>query len=487
MSKLTSSLFLVFFNLIFLASSFAATDVEFLFDVSGSMAKKLNGEAQIDIARKALVNALSEIPSEELVAVRVFAHRVEQTDKAASCKDTELLVPFGKADIGAIALAMGGLAPKGYTPIAYSLEKTAEDMIAAGKTRESNRVIILLSDGEETCGGDPVAVLKRLRAQGFEVVVHTIGFNVDEVARKQLQDIAAFSGGRYFDATDSVKLGEAFKEATKESYLADKEKDDYATGIEIRGGDGFISAVEFKREWLGKEVRLDHHLNRGDKDYFYLDMEPGEVLSFGLRNLDKGIRVLRDGRIEETVNTGDNKIIISDASYKQLDIVSVYRNFDNASDRVSVMTAQRVYLQFGNAAIHKDGTVYKIALEKRGDLGTDKDAGATIEAALPLKPGRYDINFLELSDEKDIYQIDGKAGHQYTFTYRPASGNESSINVYITDDLNIGMNYNAKGGGSAQGYRATFATPTDGAYFITIKRYGSGGQYSIELKEDKVE
>ena len=47
--------------------------------------------------------------------------------------------------------------PRGQTPLTYSLEQAAQDF---GATSDEERVIILVSDGEETCGGDPAAAAR---------------------------------------------------------------------------------------------------------------------------------------------------------------------------------------------------------------------------------------------------------------------------------------------------------------------------------------
>ncbi len=80
---------------------------------------------------------------------------------------------------------------QGYTPIAFSLQQAAGDFSADAK----ERVIVLVSDGKETCQGDPVVVAKALAAKG--ITVHAVGFLVDTAARGQLQNIARITGGTF--------------------------------------------------------------------------------------------------------------------------------------------------------------------------------------------------------------------------------------------------------------------------------------------------
>ena len=70
---------------------------------------------------------------------------------------------------------------------------------------------MLVSDGKETCQGDPVVAAKALAAKG--ITVHTVGFIVDTAARGQLQAIARATGGTYFDAPVGPELPDTLKSA----------------------------------------------------------------------------------------------------------------------------------------------------------------------------------------------------------------------------------------------------------------------------------
>src|SRR5215216_2554012 len=146
-----------------------------------------------------------------------MARRASRSPSAQSptqqknCQDTHIAVPFGPADAGsaAITAAVDGVKAQGYTPIAFSLEQAANDFAPDAK----ERVLVLVSDGKETCQGDPVLAAKALAAKG--ITVHTVGFVVDTAARGQLQAIARATGGTYFDAPVGPELPETLKSALK--------------------------------------------------------------------------------------------------------------------------------------------------------------------------------------------------------------------------------------------------------------------------------
>ena len=70
---------------------------------------------------------------------------------------------------------------------------------------------MLVSDGKETCQGDPVLAARALAAKG--ITIHTVGFIVDTAARGQLQAIARATGGTYFDAPVGPELPETLNQA----------------------------------------------------------------------------------------------------------------------------------------------------------------------------------------------------------------------------------------------------------------------------------
>ena len=248
----------------------AASRTEIILDVSGSMNKMLGSETRIQAARKAVAAALAGIPDGSIVAFRMYGHRVPQTDKAGSCKDSQLVIPFGPVNKAQIQAMVDSAQPLGQTPIAYSLEQAATDF---GAGADEQAAIILVSDGEESCGGDPVAVAKALIAKGFKVKIHTIGIDVDGAAKAQLEGISTATGGQYKDARDAASLTSSLQQLTQDALLVKKEQSVY--GDAIRGGDSFETAVPIAP---GKLLRLDHHQRQNQFDYFSVDVKPGQKL-----------------------------------------------------------------------------------------------------------------------------------------------------------------------------------------------------------------
>ena len=98
------------------------------------------------------------------------------------------------------------------TPITDALSVAIERL----KLKENETTVVLVSDGEETCGADPCAVVKQLKGTGIKFVVHVVGFQVGPAARKQLECIARNGGGSYFQADDAAGLLAALQSIDRE-------------------------------------------------------------------------------------------------------------------------------------------------------------------------------------------------------------------------------------------------------------------------------
>ncbi|HEY5606941.1 MAG TPA: hypothetical protein VIM38_01240 [Alphaproteobacteria bacterium] len=146
----------------------AGRSVLLILDASGSMNAKLpNGETRIAVAQRAIKGVAGFIPAQAQLSLRMYGAQSAAQQK--NCRDSNLAVPFGPARAAgsAITTTVDGTKDQGYTPIAYSLGQAANDFPADAK----ERVIVLVSDGKETCQGDPVVAAKGLAGKG--VTVHT--------------------------------------------------------------------------------------------------------------------------------------------------------------------------------------------------------------------------------------------------------------------------------------------------------------------------
>lgn len=184
--------------------------VEIILDTSGSMRAKLGGTTRIAAAKEVLTRLVrDDLPPGIPVALRVFEA------KARSC-DTELAVPLGPLDPEAMAATIEGLrTPRTVrTPLAAAIERVSDDL--AGVT--GPRIVLVVSDGRESCGGDPEAAVRALRGRGFDVTVNVVGLGLDKADRKRIRRLATLGGGAYLDAQGAAQLEDAIGAAMSAPY-----------------------------------------------------------------------------------------------------------------------------------------------------------------------------------------------------------------------------------------------------------------------------
>jgi hypothetical protein len=144
--------------------------VEIVVDASRSMWGRMHGEPKMSVAKEILWDVSHWFPEDLDLALRAYGST--SPSESANCADSALLVPFANENRGPIRAAIEGLRPLGQTPIAYALNQASRDF----GTRTDDRAVVLVTDGIESCGGDPVQAARELRDQG--IIVHVIGFGL---------------------------------------------------------------------------------------------------------------------------------------------------------------------------------------------------------------------------------------------------------------------------------------------------------------------
>ncbi|MCX6272025.1 MAG: VWA domain-containing protein [Bacteroidetes bacterium] len=237
------------------------TRILFVFDASQSMYGRWQSDMKINIAQKLLSNLLDSlmfVDNLEL-ALRVYGH--QKPFPPQDCDDSKLEVPFSDNNIKKIKHVLKLLVPKGTTPIAYSLEKSAKDFPPCDNCRN---IIILITDGLEECSGDPCAVSRALQKQGVILKPFIIGIGKDF---KNAFDCV----GTYFDASEeanfskalNVVISQALNSTTAQVNLLDQEDNPTETNVGMTFYDSYSGLIKYN---------FIHTLNsRGIPDTLYID------------------------------------------------------------------------------------------------------------------------------------------------------------------------------------------------------------------------
>ncbi len=186
-------------------------DAMIVFDASGSMAGTVGlGIAtpvtRIDEVRRALGRVLPNATKIRRVGLVTYGPGPYQ-----QCNVQLDLEPMPNA----AALIMGkvnALTPAGRTPLASAVQKAADVL----DYRQKPGVIVVVTDGEETCGGEPCTLGRKLHKDASQLTVHVIGYRAQgpfswtgEQSLIDARCLAEDNGGLYISVNTADELVEA--------------------------------------------------------------------------------------------------------------------------------------------------------------------------------------------------------------------------------------------------------------------------------------
>jgi Ca-activated chloride channel family protein len=188
-------------------------DAVVVFDASGSMSGNQtlgipNSRPRIDEARSALAKVLPNATRFRRVGLVTYG-----PGPYNQCNVKLDLKPMPNA-AAPIMSVVNSLVPAGRTPLTSGIEEAAEAL----DFRAKPGVIVVVTDGEETCGRSPCALAKQLQATGFGLTVHVIAFRYDGFSWTgggssvmDLMCVAQENKGLYIKANDEEELVEALE------------------------------------------------------------------------------------------------------------------------------------------------------------------------------------------------------------------------------------------------------------------------------------
>lgn len=182
--------------------SFAQGPYLLVIDGSGSMDDFMplsDEETKMEAAKTAAKGFVDKTGGE--IGVVVF----EDCDTGGDIQSGDIrLVQDFTANKAVLRSKIGDLEPRWDTPIADALQESKAYL-------ESTRgygTIILITDGEETCGGEPVEIAGEIYEENVGTV-HVVGFLIGGETEKIAKAIAVAGGGKYYSANSTVELERA--------------------------------------------------------------------------------------------------------------------------------------------------------------------------------------------------------------------------------------------------------------------------------------
>jgi Ca-activated chloride channel family protein len=151
------------------AAASCRSDAMLVFDGSGSMAGRgfdQTGPRRIEEAREALARVLPEVERQRDIGLVTYG-------QGPNCR---VAVEFPPLPLAAkpILATLARVDPRGLTPLADAVERGAEAL----DYRMRPATVVLVTDGNDTCGGSPCTRIERMVAEARDLTVHVLGFQV---------------------------------------------------------------------------------------------------------------------------------------------------------------------------------------------------------------------------------------------------------------------------------------------------------------------
>jgi hypothetical protein len=185
------------------------TDLVIILDCSGSMDEKTpDGISKMDAAKKVLGEMIPKIPNGMRTCFMIYGH-----DADLDCQAVKVVHPLASMDVegkAELTKFINGLRPVGATPIALSLRIAGKEL---AKRSDAFCGIILITDGMETCKGDPAAEAEKLtKTLNLTFGVNVVGLALNEQETKAVKEIAEHGKGKFFAANTAGDLNKALGE-----------------------------------------------------------------------------------------------------------------------------------------------------------------------------------------------------------------------------------------------------------------------------------
>jgi hypothetical protein len=173
-------------------------EVMVVIDGSGSMSESFPGAtSRIDAARRATEEVVRKLHKD------IRAGLVSFTD----CNATSTPKKYRYNERGELISRVRDVSPSRGTSLANSIRRAGNAAKSGGPA-----TVVVVSDGEDTCGGDPCAAARKLKARKPLLKVNVIDLSGGRSA--VLQCVASVTGGRVFTPRSASQMNEEMQQAT---------------------------------------------------------------------------------------------------------------------------------------------------------------------------------------------------------------------------------------------------------------------------------
>lgn len=373
------------------------TPMMIVLDGSNSMWKQFDGTSRVALARTSIKTLV------EGDADKYNFGLITYGGKQSGCNSIRLDSNPGEIGNKRLLKRAIALSPRKNTssPITTSLRYAAKALPNGGR-------ILLISDGVESCGGDPCAMAANIKSNNPSIQIDVMGFRADDQA--QLQCIAQNSGGRFVLARNQAAIADVFSDlkSVVEEQIQSGEANKPTSGNTVID---FVQPVESSYETTPMVVPegtgiLSLSLGEANSKQnlpanFFIYTQEGELVKYFTAR----------SSVNVTLPVGTYRINALWNKFKKTHDVAVKKD-EKASLRFNLATRGKLQLQ-ANRADNK-GISYMI-YNKKGDFISKSIVQDNYTVNLP--EGEYQVKATHDKDNSKTIDINLKAGAVVSHTF----------------------------------------------------------------------
>ena len=193
-----------------------------IFDASVSMLDNFYGKPKYIIAVDEAKSVLDKIQSDRKIGLRTIGVTFDSAliafikDPSQLCKSTQLVVPIRHNNIQYIKNSLDSIFPLGTTPLTFTLDTAINyDFTKSSELKH----IILVTDGGESCNGDPCKYIRELMSYRNDIKIDIIAIGVGSDDFKQLKCLTDSTYGTILNIEKPNELKSAFSQFLSPEFL----------------------------------------------------------------------------------------------------------------------------------------------------------------------------------------------------------------------------------------------------------------------------
>lgn len=191
------------------------TDAMIVFDASGSMG---TSDYSRKVPRIASVKSAMRKVVPEIADLRRLGLIVYGEGEYNNCDSIELRLRPTPNAAATILAQIEAIFPRGRTPLTQSVSLAAETL----DYKNQPATIVLLTDGEETCGGDPCRTAASLKKLAKNLTIHVIGYRHGPAGYFTARCMADATGGEFVTVDNEDALIEALRKTLGCPFLTER-------------------------------------------------------------------------------------------------------------------------------------------------------------------------------------------------------------------------------------------------------------------------